>query len=81
MIKPSIDEILLPKPEGRLRIYAWTPNDPPPASAGLIKVGQTTPADVNQRIRQSPGQMQQHYTLHSYDVAEREGGTTLSGPA
>lgn len=75
MIKPSIDEILLPKPEGRLRIYAWTPNDPPPAYAGLIKVGQTTQADVNDRIRQSQGQMQQAYTLHVDEVAEREDGS------
>lgn len=77
MSKPSIDEILLPKPEGRLRIYAWTPNNPPPAYAGLIKVGQTTQADVNDRIRQSQGQMQQAYTLHVNEVAEREDGTTF----
>lgn len=77
MIKPTIDEILLPKPEGRLRIYVWTPNDPPPAYAGLIKVGQTTQADVNDRIRQSQGQMQQAYTLHLDEVAEREDGTTF----
>lgn len=77
MAKPSIDEILLPKPEGRLRIYAWTPNDPPPAYAGLIKVGQTTQADVNDRIRQSQGQMQQAYTLHIDEVAEREDGSTF----
>ncbi len=73
--KPTIEEILLPKPEGRLRIYAWTPNDPPPAYAGLIKVGQTTQADVNDRIRQSQGQMQQAYTLHVDEVAEREDGS------
>lgn len=77
MHKPTIDEILLPKPEGRLRIYAWTPNDPPPAYAGLIKVGQTTQADVNDRIRQSQGQMQQAYTLHVEEVAEREDGSTF----
>ena len=77
MNKPTIDEILLPKPEGRLRIYAWTPNAPPPAYAGLIKVGQTTQADVNDRIRQSQGQMQQAYTLHIDEVAEREDGSTF----
>lgn len=77
MNKPTIDEILLPKPDGRLRIYAWTPNDPPPAYAGLIKVGQTTQADVNDRIRQSQGQMQQAYTLHVDEVAEREDGSTF----
>lgn len=74
---PTIDEILLPKPDGRLRIYGWTPNDPPPAYVGLIKVGQTTQADVNDRVRQSQGQMQQAYTLHVDEVAEREDGTTF----
>lgn len=73
--KLTIDEILLPKPEGRLRVYAWTPNDPPPAYAGLIKVGQTTRANVNDRIRQSQGQMQQAYTLHVDELAEREDGS------
>ena len=62
MSKP-IEEILAPKPEARLRIYAWTPNDPPADYVGLIKVGQTTRDDVNERIRQSQGQMQQAYTL------------------
>ena len=33
----TTDEILTPKPEARLRIYAWTPNDPPLSYAGLIK--------------------------------------------
>lgn len=75
MNKPSIDDILTPKPEARLRIYAWTPNDPPAAYVGLIKVGQTTQGDVNDRIRQSQGQMQQAYTLHINDVAEREDGS------
>ena len=75
MNKPTIDDILTPKPEARLRIYAWTPNDPPAAYVGLIKVGQTTQGDVNDRIRQSQGQMQQAYTLHINDVAEREDGS------
>lgn len=76
MSKP-IEEILAPKPEARLRIYAWTPNDPPAAYVGLIKVGQTTLEDVNFRIRQSQGQMQQPYTLHVDELAEREDGTTF----
>src|SRR5947209_4561214 len=74
MPKP-IDEILALKPEARLRIYAWTPNDPPAAYAGLIKVGQTMQENVNARIRQSQGQMQQTYTLHVDALAEREDGT------
>ncbi|HMR94336.1 MAG TPA: hypothetical protein PKE05_02260 [Microthrixaceae bacterium] len=71
----SIEEILTPKPEARLRIYAWTPDDPPAAYSGLIKVGQTTLEDVNLRIRQSQGQMQQDYTLHVDALAERDDGT------
>jgi hypothetical protein len=73
--RPTIDEVLTPKPEARLRIYAWTPNDPPAAYAGLIKVGQTTRENVNDRIRQSQGQMQQAYTVHIDAFAEREDGT------
>ena len=75
MNKPTIEDILAPKPEARLRIYAWTPNDPPAAYVGLIKVGQTTQANVNDRIQQSQGQMQQAYKLHVDDVAERDDGT------
>lgn len=77
MNKPAIDEVLTPKPEARLRIYAWTPNEPPPAYVGLIKVGQTTQEDVNDRIRQSQGQMQQAYTLHIDAFADRDDGTTF----
>ena len=73
----TIDEILAPKPQVRLRIYAWTPNDPPPSYVGLIKIGQTTQENVNERIRQSQGQMQQAYTLHVDALAEREDGTVF----
>jgi hypothetical protein len=75
LIKPTIDDILTPQPEARLRIYAWTPNDPPVAYVGLIKVGQTARENVNDRIRQSQGQMHQAYTLHIDDFAEREDGS------
>lgn len=71
----SLDELLPPKPSGGLRIYAWTPVDPPSGYAGLIKVGQTSRLDVNERIRQSQGQMQQAYTLHVDEPAERADGT------
>ncbi len=71
----SVEEILTPKPEARLRIYAWMPNDPPAAYVGLIKVGQTTRPDVNVRIKQSQGQMQQAYTLQVDVVAERDDGS------
>ena len=79
MNKPDIDEILTDKPDTRLRLYAWSPVDPPVGYEGLIKVGQTTQKDVNVRIRQSQGQMQQAYTLHTdpNTFAEREDGTTF----
>jgi len=71
----DLDELLPVKPEARLRIYAWTPNDPPASYQGLIKIGQTTKPDVNARIHESQGQMQQEYTLHVDALAERDDGT------
>lgn len=73
----SEGELFPPKSEAPLRIYAWTPNDPPPAYHGLIKVGQTTQRDVNDRIRQSQGQMQHEYTLHLDELAECEDGSVF----
>lgn len=43
----TIEEILSPKPEARLRIYAYSIDDE--AHKGLLKVGQTT-RDVKQRV-------------------------------
>lgn len=71
----SVRELLPPKPVSRLHIYAWTPKNPPAGYEGLIKVGQTTKANVNDRIRESQGQMQQEYTLHVDEIAERADGT------
>ena len=73
----DIDELLPEKPEARLRIYAWSPNDPSAGYAGLLKVGQTTKANVNARIRESQGQMQQAYTLHVDELAERDDGSVF----
>ncbi len=47
MSKPTIEEILAPKPEARPRIYAYAIADA--AHKGLLKVGQTT-RDVKQRV-------------------------------
>ena len=71
------DEIFAIKPAARLRIYAWTPNNPPAEYVGLVKVGQTSQQDVNARIKQSQGQMQQAYVLHIDEIAERDDGTTF----
>jgi hypothetical protein len=79
MTNPTIDQVLTPKPEARLRVYAWSFNNPPPDYAGLIKVGQTLQPDVNDRIRQSQGQAQQAYTLHTPKdcFAERADGVSF----
>jgi len=73
----TIDELLPERPETRLRIYSWSPNDPPTGYERLLKVGQTTKADVNARIRESQGQMQQAYTLHVDELAERNDGSVF----
>jgi hypothetical protein len=75
MVKFSSDEILTPKPSERLKIYAWSPKDPSTQYIGLIKIGQTLQPDVNQRIKQSQGQMQHEYVLHVDELAERDDGT------
>ena len=71
----DVDDLLPEKPIAHLRIYGWTPNNPTPEYEGLIKVGQTTRPDVNARIRESQGQMQQMYTLHVNERAERDDGS------
>lgn len=75
VIMPDVGSIFPDKPESRLRVYAWSPNDPPVGYEGLLKVGQTTKSDVNARIRESQGQLQQTYTLHVDEVAERIDGS------
>lgn len=71
----DLDDLLPEKPSARLRIYSWMPNDPPAGYDGLMKIGQTTKTDVNERIRQSQGQMQQSYSLHVNELAERVDGS------
>lgn len=73
----DLGELLPPKPAAQLRIYAWSLKYPPRGYEGLIKVGQTTKSDVNERIRQSQGQMQQPYILHVDVSAERNDGGSL----
>lgn len=73
----TIDELLPKKPLARLRVYAWKPNYPSPDYEGLVKVGQTTREDVNDRIRESQGQVQQSYTLLVNELAERDDGSVF----
>ena len=71
--KPTISDILVPKPEARLCIYAYSIADD--AHAGLLKVGQTT-RDVRQRVAE---QLQtaaiSNYTIELDEPAERADGT------
>ena len=72
----TIEEILLPKPEARPRIYAYSIADK--AHAGLLKVGQTT-RDVKQRVAE---QLQtaaiKNYKIELDESAERDDGTMFS---
>lgn len=73
----NVSELLPVKPNSRLHIYAWRPTRPPQEYVGLIKIGQTTKSDVNKRIQQSQGQMQQDYTLLLDEFAEKYDGSNF----
>lgn len=76
MNKPTISEILAPKPEARPRIYAYSIADL--AHKGLLKVGQTT-RDVKQRIaEQVKTAAIKNYKIELNESAEREDGTIFS---
>ena len=72
MNKPTIEEILAPKPEARPRIYAYSIGDR--AHAGLLKVGQTT-RDVKRRVAEQLKTANiRNYTIELDESAERDGG-------
>ncbi len=76
MNRPSIDDILAPKPEARPRIYAYSIADE--AHAGLLKVGQTT-RDVKSRV----GEQLRTAAIKNFRIeldapAEREDGSIFS---
>lgn len=76
MSKPSIDEILAPKPEARPRIYAYSIADT--AHAGLLKVGQTT-RDVKQRVaEQLKTAAIKNYRIELDESAECDDGCIFS---
>ncbi|HEY0968211.1 MAG TPA: DEAD/DEAH box helicase family protein, partial [Opitutaceae bacterium] len=76
MSKPTIDEILAPKPTARPRIYAYSIADQP--HAGLLKVGQTT-RDVPQRIaEQLKTAAIKNYRIELDEPAERDDGTIFT---
>lgn len=75
MTKP-IEEILTPKPEARLRIYAYSIADE--AHKGLLKVGQTTRAVKRRVAEQLKTAAIRNYTIVLDEPAEREDGTTFT---
>ena len=76
MNRPTIEDILAPKPEARPRIYAYTIADA--AHAGLLKVGQTT-RDVKQRVaEQLKTAAIRNYTIVLDEPAERHDGSTFT---
>ncbi|MBI2301209.1 MAG: restriction endonuclease [Armatimonadetes bacterium] len=76
MSKPTIDEILAPKPDARPRLYAYSIADE--AHRGLLKVGQTT-RDVRQRVAEQVRTAAiQNYTIELDEPAERGDGTVFT---
>jgi len=76
MSKPTIEEILAPKPEARPRIYAYSIDDK--AHKGLLKVGQTT-RNVKQRIaEQVKTAAIKNYKIELDESAERDDCTLFS---
>ncbi len=76
MNKPTIEEILAPKPEARPRIYAYSISDA--AHKGLLKVGQTT-RDVKQRVaEQLKTAAIKNYRIELDESAERDDGSIFS---
>jgi hypothetical protein len=72
----TIEEILTPKPEAQLRIYAYSIDDE--AHRGLLKVGQTT-RDVKQRVaEQLKTAAIKNYRIELDEPAERDDGTLFT---
>lgn len=72
----TIEEILLPKPEARPRIYAYSIADK--AHSGQLKVGQTT-RNVKQRVAEQLKTANiKNYTIVLDASAERDDGTTFT---
>jgi len=76
MSKPTIEEILAPKPQARPRIYAYSIADK--AHAGQLKVGQTT-RDVRQRVaEQLKTAAIKNFTIEIDEPAERDDGSVFT---
>lgn len=76
MNKPTIDEVLAPKPEARPRIYAYAIADA--SHHGQLKVGQTT-RDVKGRVaEQLKTAAIQNFTIELDESAERDDGSIFT---
>jgi len=76
MSKPTIEEILTPKPKARPRIYAYSIDDK--SHKGLLKVGQTT-RDIKQRVaEQLKTAAIKNYRIELDESAERDDGTVFT---
>jgi hypothetical protein len=76
MNKPTIQEILTPKPEARPRIYAYSIDDK--AHKGLLKVGQTT-RNVKRRVAEQLKTANiKNYSIELDEAAARDDGTIIS---
>lgn len=76
MNKPTIEEILTPKPDARPRIYAYSISDA--AHKGQLKVGQTT-RDVKLRVaEQLKTAAIKNYTIELNEPATRNDGSILT---
>jgi hypothetical protein len=74
--KPTIEDILAPKPEARPRIYAYAIADV--AHEGQLKVGQTT-RDVKRRIaEQLKTAAIENFSIELDEAAERDDGTLFT---
>lgn len=72
----AVEEILAPKPEARLRIYAYSIDDA--AHQGLLKVGQTT-RNVKQRVaEQLRTAAIKNFTIVLDEPADRDDGGVIS---
>ena len=72
----TIEELLVPRPEARPRIYAYSIADK--AHEGLLKIGQTT-RDVKQRIaEQVKTAAIKNFRIELDESAERDEGTIFT---
>ncbi len=76
MNKPTVEEILAPKPEARPRIYAYSIADP--EHKGLLKVGQTT-RNVKQRVAEQLKTANiKNFAIELDELAERDDGSIFT---